>query len=86
MERKELGKYIVADPEICHGKPTFRGTRILVKTVLAQVARGEDWASITDNWDGRVNVEAISEAILVASDALVTFESARITEPEMVAD
>lgn len=86
MERKELGKYIVADPEICHGKPTFRGTRILVKTVLAQVARGEDWASITDNWDGRVNVEAISEAILVASDALVTFESARMTEPEMVAD
>ena len=68
MEAKELGKYIVADPGICHGQPTFRGTRILVKTVLAQVARGEDWASITDNWDGRVNLEAISEAILVASD------------------
>ena len=25
-----LGRYIVADPYICHGKPTFRGTRILV--------------------------------------------------------
>lgn len=86
MEAKELGKYIVADPRICHGQPTFRGTRILVKTVLAQVARGEDWPSITDNWDGRVSLEAISEAILVASEALVTFESARMTEPEMVAD
>lgn len=86
MQAKELGKYIVADPRICHGQPTFRGTRILVKTVLAQVARGEDWASIKDNWDGRVNPEAISEAILLASEALVTFESARLTEPEMVAD
>lgn len=86
MEARELGKYIVADPEICHGQPTFRGTRILVKTVLAQVARGEDWPSIMDNWDGRVNLEAISEAILIASEALVTFESARMTEPEMVAD
>jgi uncharacterized protein (DUF433 family) len=36
MQTKQLGKYIVADPEICHGKPTFKGTRILVKTVLAQ--------------------------------------------------
>jgi hypothetical protein len=29
-----LGRYIVADPDICHGKPTFRGTRILVADVL----------------------------------------------------
>ncbi|MBI3242049.1 MAG: DUF433 domain-containing protein [Chloroflexi bacterium] len=25
-----IGRYVVTDPEICHGKPTFRGTRILV--------------------------------------------------------
>jgi hypothetical protein len=31
MQRKRLGRYIVADPEICHGKPTFVGTRIMVK-------------------------------------------------------
>ena len=28
---KLLGRYIVADPKICHGKPTFRGTRIFVE-------------------------------------------------------
>lgn len=27
--RVEVGKYIVADPLICHVKPTFNGTRIL---------------------------------------------------------
>jgi uncharacterized protein (DUF433 family) len=29
--RMELGDFIVADPEICHGKPTFKGTRIPVE-------------------------------------------------------
>jgi len=40
METKTLGRYIVADPAICHGEPTFRGTRILVADVLEQVERG----------------------------------------------
>ena len=29
MDRKLLGRYIVTDPQICHGQPTFRGTRIM---------------------------------------------------------
>src|SRR5882724_9186468 len=29
-----LGRYIVADLAICHDKPTFRGTRIMVADVL----------------------------------------------------
>ena len=37
---RQLGRYIVADPEICHGKPTFHGTRIFVADVLEQVAEG----------------------------------------------
>ncbi|HIE29634.1 TPA: DUF433 domain-containing protein [Candidatus Poribacteria bacterium] len=30
MQRIEFGKYIVADPNICHGALTFKGTRIFV--------------------------------------------------------
>src|SRR5712691_4679881 len=26
----ELGEYIVADPRICHGRPTFKRTRVMV--------------------------------------------------------
>lgn len=85
MKVKELGKYIVADPEICHGQPTFRGTRILVKTVLAQIARGEDWETIISQWDGKVNEDAISEAIKLASEALVSFKSAKTRGPELAA-
>jgi uncharacterized protein (DUF433 family) len=39
-QSRVLGRYIVADPAICHGKPTFRETRILVADVLDQVAAG----------------------------------------------
>ena len=38
MNRQLIGRYIVTDPHICHGQPTFRGTRIMVSQVLEQVA------------------------------------------------
>lgn len=38
-----IGRYIVSDPKICHGKPTFRGTRVLVSDVLEQVGNGMAW-------------------------------------------
>ena len=40
---KLIGRYIVADPKICHGKPTFRGTRIMVWQVLEMLTRGLAW-------------------------------------------
>jgi uncharacterized protein (DUF433 family) len=60
---RELGHYIVADPKICHGKPTFRGTRILVDSVLEMVADGILWDRIVWQWDGKVPTEAIAEAV-----------------------
>jgi uncharacterized protein (DUF433 family) len=69
-KRRELGQYIVADPEICHGQLTFKGTRILVKSVLYYVAQGKDWGWITTECFGRVNREAIAEAIELAARAL----------------
>ena len=53
--RRELGKYIVADPKICHGALTFRGTRVLVAVVLEQVAMGMDWQAIVDGWRSTVS-------------------------------
>lgn len=69
MPRKQrmlLGRYIVADPEICHGKPTFLGTRIMVAQVLKQVAKGMPWDAITAEWRGTVTKEAIAEAVELA--------------------
>ncbi len=64
---KVLGKYIIADPEICHGKPTFVGTRIMVWQVLDLVAQGLDWETITKEWYGSITKEAIAEAVSLAS-------------------
>jgi uncharacterized protein (DUF433 family) len=67
---KEFGKHLVADPSICHGKWTFRGTRIFVEDVLDQLADGMEWKEISRQWRGRVSSKAISEAILLAKSAL----------------
>src|SRR4051794_38898002 len=63
-----LGKYIVADPAVCHGKPTFKGTRIMVFQVLEQVAFGTPWERIVWSWRGKVPMEAITEAVKLASE------------------
>lgn len=72
MKTKALGRYIVADPDVCHGEPTFCGTRILVGDVLDQIANGMDWDAIIEEWRGKLTREAIAEAIRLAREALIT--------------
>ncbi len=66
-----LGSYVVIDPRICHGKPTFRGTRIMVSDVLEQVASGMAWESIVEEWNGSVSKDAIAEAVQLSSKAFL---------------
>jgi uncharacterized protein (DUF433 family) len=70
-KRKELGQYIVADPEICHGQLTFKGTRILVSDVLSLLEKGWDWNRVSDAYDGHLSREAIAEAIKLARQSLL---------------
>lgn len=79
MRVKTIGRFIVSDPAICHGKPSFRGTRILVADVLEQVASGIAWEAIIEEWRGALSEEAIAEAVRLAREALVTHV------PELVA-
>ena len=72
MVTKAFGRYIVADPDICHGQLTFRGTRIFVTDVLDQVAQGMPWETIEAQWRGAVTKDAIAEAVLLARQALLT--------------
>ena len=34
MKKVNVNDYIVADPQIAHGKPTFKGTRVMVWQVI----------------------------------------------------
>ncbi|MBI3853714.1 MAG: DUF433 domain-containing protein [Verrucomicrobia bacterium] len=68
--RIELGRYVVADPAICHGKPTFKGTRIMVWQVLDDVADGHSWDFICNRrWGGRIPLAAVAEAVRLAREA-----------------
>jgi uncharacterized protein (DUF433 family) len=80
-EAKILGRYIVADPKICHGKPTFRGTRIFVSDVLEQVASGLAWETIIEEWHDSITKEAIAEAVQLATKALLKHSDEFILEP-----
>lgn len=80
-EPKLLGRYVVADPKICHGQPTFRGTRILVADVLDQVASGMAWEAIIEEWNGSITKEAIAEAVQLAIQALLKHTDDFILEP-----
>jgi len=53
---RNLGRYIVADPGVCHGKPTFRGTRIMVWQALEMVSEGMDFETIAKTWGGRYHL------------------------------
>ncbi len=38
------------NPEICHGKPTIRGSRLLVTTILELLASGMTHAEILEDY------------------------------------
>ena len=76
-----IGRYIVTDPRISHGKPTFRGTRVLVSDVLERVANGVAWETIIEEWNRSVTADAIREAVQLASQALLRHADEFVVEP-----
>src|SRR5436190_804800 len=80
----ELGQFIVADPEICHGKPTFKGTRIMVSQVLEALERGESTKEIIQAWDGKVSRAAVGETVRLAREALLD-ETGQLAHPRRLA-
>ena len=65
---KIISTHIVADPRVCHGAPTFKGTRKLVRDCLELAAAGLSIDEIAT----RANLprEAIVEALQLAADVL----------------
>lgn len=79
---ESLGRYIAVDPAICHGEPTFRGTRVLVADVLEQVASGMDWDDIREEWHEAISREAIAEAVRLGRELILTHKDELIAATE----
>jgi len=83
--RTELGQFIVADPKIRRGKLTFKGTRVIVADVLADVEQGLSWDFICYRWGGgRITKGAIAEAVQLARRALLSSDG-RLAHPPAAA-
>jgi len=65
--RVEVSKYIVVDDEICHGKPTFKGTRILVSDVIELLAAGLSIKAIIRDYYPSLNEDMVNEALICAA-------------------
>lgn len=65
--RIEINKYIVADSEICHGQPTFKGTRIMVWQIIELLGAGVSVEEILRDYFPQLNREAILSALNYAS-------------------
>jgi uncharacterized protein (DUF433 family) len=82
-ERVELGKHIVADPEVCHGKPTFKGTRIMIWQVLEELGRGMSPDEIVAAWGGKISRAAIAESVQLARRSLLD-KHGQLLRPDQV--
>ncbi len=50
MTREELLERITVDPNICHGKFCFRGTRVMLSIVLDSLAEGSTAEEILEGY------------------------------------
>jgi uncharacterized protein (DUF433 family) len=57
---------ITIDPQVCHGRPCIKGTRVMVSVILANLAEGETHEAITRDY--HVAAEDIQAAMLLAAD------------------
>jgi uncharacterized protein (DUF433 family) len=81
METKTSAQYTVADPAICHGEPTFRGTRILIADVLEQVESGMAYEAIIEEWRYALTSDAIVEVVRMAREAPAAYAPELVSEP-----
>ena len=65
--RIEINDYIIADSEICEGKPIFKGTRILVWQVLELLGAGININEIVKDYFPQISQEAILSVLNYAS-------------------
>ena len=67
-----LGKYVVAAPGVCGGRPTFKYTRLEVAFVLDLLAAGWSIEKVAHEYAAsRLSAAAVKEAIGLAKEALV---------------
>jgi len=79
MTREELLQRISVDPNICHGKPCLKGTRIMLSVVLDSLAEGSTREEILADYPtlGQQDIQAalVYAAELAREEDLIPLRS-----------
>ena len=59
--------HMTVDPEVCHGRACIAGTRVLVTTVLDNLAAGLDAEAIVSSYPS-INRESVRAAVSYAAE------------------
>ena len=78
--RVKINDYIVADTEICHGKPTFKGTRVMVWQVLEMLQGGISIEEIIEDYPS-LTKEHIRAALQYAADLMRGKDNVQFSVP-----
>jgi len=69
MDPIRVEDFISVDPEICHGKPCFKGTRVMVSVILELLEAGETVPEIIENYPS-LTPQHIQAALHLASQMI----------------
>jgi len=75
MRPVEWRDYIGIDPDICHGKPCFKGTRVMVATILELLEAGDTYRQIKAGYPN-LTPRHIQAAVQFAREVI---QSGRVT-------
>ena len=57
-----MNSRITIEPTICHGRPVIKNTRVLVSNILADLANGQNFDQIIENYPN-ITVDDIKAAL-----------------------
>ena len=60
-------EHVTVDPEVCHGRACITGTRVLVTTILDNLAAGLDSEEITKSYPS-ITKESVQAAVCYAAE------------------
>jgi len=64
----EIAPHITASPDVCHGRAVIAGTRVLVETVLGQLAAGLGVDDVAETY--RLSREDVLAALAYAANTI----------------
>jgi len=67
-----MNSRIAIDPDVCHGQPVIRGTRVLVSAILGALGAGDSMEAVLEDYPN-ITREDLQAALAFAGD-LCRFE------------